>query len=61
VDVIQHVEHALNVCREDHVGIGTDGGIPTVELTAEYGSESARRSGGDGPWACLRQVKNRMT
>ena len=35
-DVIQHVEHALKVCGEDHVGIGTDGGIPTVELTAEY-------------------------
>ena len=35
-DVIQHVEHALNVCGEDHVGIGTDGGLSTVELTAEY-------------------------
>lgn len=35
-DVIQHVEYALNVCGEDHVGIGTDGGIPPVELTAEY-------------------------
>lgn len=35
-DVIQHVEHALKVCGEDHVGIGTDGGISPVELTAEY-------------------------
>ena len=35
-DVIQHVEHALNVCGEDHVGIGTDGGLSPVELTAEY-------------------------
>jgi membrane dipeptidase len=35
-DVIQHVEHALNVCGEDHVGIGTDGGISPVDLTTEY-------------------------
>ena len=24
-DVIRHLEHAVNVCGEDHVGIGTDG------------------------------------
>lgn len=24
-DVVRHVEHAINVCGEDHVGIGTDG------------------------------------
>lgn len=24
-DVLRHIEHALNVCGEDHVGIGTDG------------------------------------
>ena len=35
-DVIQHMEHALKVCGEDHVGIGTDGRISPVELTAEY-------------------------
>jgi membrane dipeptidase len=35
-DVIKHVEHALNVCGEDHVGIGTDGALPTVEVTAEF-------------------------
>jgi membrane dipeptidase len=35
-DVIQHLEHALKVCGEDHVGIGTDGGISPVELTDEY-------------------------
>jgi len=34
--VIQHVEHALNVCGEDHVGIGTAGAPPTVEVTAEF-------------------------
>jgi membrane dipeptidase len=35
-DIIQHVEHALKVCGEDHVGIGTDGRISSVELTDEY-------------------------
>jgi membrane dipeptidase len=24
-DLIHHLEHAVNVCGEDHVGIGTDG------------------------------------
>lgn len=36
IDVIRHIEHALNVCGEDHVGIGTDAGIAPVERTPEY-------------------------
>lgn len=32
-DVIRHIEHALNVCGEDHIGIGTDGGISAVQVT----------------------------
>jgi len=35
-DVLRHIEHAINVCGEDHVGIGTDGGIPPLDLTPEY-------------------------
>ena len=35
-DVIAHIEHALDVCGEDHVGIGTDGTISAVQLTDEY-------------------------
>lgn len=34
-DVMRHVEHALNVAGEDHVGVGTDGSISPVSLTAE--------------------------
>lgn len=34
--VIQHIEHALDVCGEDHVGIGTDGRISPLHLTPEY-------------------------
>jgi membrane dipeptidase len=35
-DVVRHVEHAVRVAGEDHVGVGTDGVISRVELTAEY-------------------------
>lgn len=35
-DVVRHVEHAVQVCGEDHVGIGTDGTISPVHLTPAY-------------------------
>ena len=35
-DVVAHVEHAWNVCGEDHVSIGTDGGLSAVVLTPEF-------------------------
>lgn len=35
-DVIRHLEHAVNVCGEDHVGLGTDGAISGVEITEAY-------------------------
>jgi membrane dipeptidase len=35
-DLIRHIDHAVQVCGEDHVGIGTDGTISAVELTPEY-------------------------
>ncbi len=35
-DVVAHIEHAINVCGEDHVGIGTDGGTTGVDNMAEY-------------------------
>lgn len=31
-DVIAHIEHAVKICGEDHVGIGTDGGTTPVDL-----------------------------
>jgi membrane dipeptidase len=31
-DLIRHLEHAVNVCGEDHVGLGTDGSISGTEL-----------------------------
>ncbi|MFC3051569.1 dipeptidase [Kordiimonas pumila] len=31
MDVVRHIEHAVNVCGEDHVGIGTDGGTTKID------------------------------
>lgn len=35
-DVIRHLEHAVNVCGEDHVGLGTDGSISATVLDDAY-------------------------
>lgn len=40
IDVIHHIEHAVNVCGEDHVGIGTDAGIAPIERTPEFEAEN---------------------
>jgi membrane dipeptidase len=39
VDVIAHLEHALKVCGEDHVGIGSDGLSSGVKLDPKYREE----------------------
>ncbi len=41
-DVVRHIEHAVNVCGEDHVGIGTDGGTTAVDDMVAYRAEAAR-------------------
>lgn len=38
-DVVAHIEHALNVCGEDHVGIGTDGGTTPVDDLQAYAAD----------------------
>jgi membrane dipeptidase len=35
-DVIRHLEHMIQVAGEDHVSIGTDGGISAEALTPEF-------------------------
>ena len=35
-DVIRHLEHAIDVMGEDHVAIGTDGGLSPEVLDAEF-------------------------
>ena len=35
-DVVRHIEHAINLCGEDHVSIGTDGSTTPVPDLAAY-------------------------
>ncbi|MCP2337779.1 dipeptidase [Actinomadura rupiterrae] len=35
-DVVAHLKHAVNVCGEDHVGIGTDGSVTAIEDLDAY-------------------------
>ncbi len=35
-DLLRHVDHAVGVCGEDHVGIGSDQGIVPIDDTPEY-------------------------
>ena len=41
-DVVAHIEHAVNVCGEDHVGIGTDGSVTAIDDLAAYQTSLAR-------------------
>ena len=40
IDVIRHVEHMIDVCGEDHVGLGTDSQVPPVERTEAFEKEN---------------------
>ena len=40
IDVIRHIEHMIDVCGEDHVGLGTDSQVPPVERTAQFEKEN---------------------
>lgn len=46
-DVVAHIDHAVNVCGEDHVGIGTDGDVSQIDdlkaYEAKLAEEIARR------------------
>ena len=39
VDLIAHLEHAIDVCGEDHVGLGTDGGTTAIDDMAAFRRE----------------------
>lgn len=46
-DVVSHLEHAIRVCGEDHVGIGTDGSFSPIDdmdsYRRTYAQSSAKR------------------
>jgi membrane dipeptidase len=35
-DVVAHIDHAVNVCGEDHVGVGTDGEVTQIDDLEAY-------------------------
>ncbi|RYD45326.1 MAG: peptidase M19 [Sphingomonadales bacterium] len=35
-DVVRHIDHAVNLCGEDHVGIGTDGHVGQIDDLQAY-------------------------
>ena len=35
-DVLRHLEHAIDVCGEDHVGIGSDQGIVPLDVSGDF-------------------------
>ncbi|WP_404713515.1 dipeptidase [Sphingomonas sp. MMS24-J13] len=41
-DVVAHIDHAVNVCGEDHVGIGTDGSVTQIDDLRKYESALAK-------------------
>ena len=54
-DFLRHIDHAVQVCGEDHVGIGTDNSITPLDLTPEFRAahagfvEQRRRAGISAP------------
>lgn len=42
-DLIRHLEHAIDVCGEDHVGIGTDGMTSAIAITDQYRKDFAQQ------------------
>ena len=55
-DVVAHIDHAVSVCGEDHVGIGTDGEVSAIDdldayrarLAAEIAGRAAAGIGATG-------------
>lgn len=39
--VVAHIDHAINICGEDHVGIGTDGSISEIPDMKQYLEQQA--------------------
>jgi membrane dipeptidase len=41
-DVVAHIDHAVKVCGEDHVGIGTDGSVTQIDDLQAYQAALAK-------------------
>jgi membrane dipeptidase len=45
-DVVAHIDHAVKVCGEDHVGIGTDGSVTAIDDLEAYKANLAAEVAG---------------
>lgn len=62
-DFVRHVEHLVNVCGIDHVGIGTDKGGPgpATGVMAEFPGDMAQQLPGQFNWSGFRDEEHRIT
>lgn len=62
-DFVRHVEHLVDVCGIDHVGIGTDKGGPgpTTGTVIDYPDDVAWLPPGQFSWSGFRDEEHRMT
>ncbi|MDR7544277.1 MAG: membrane dipeptidase [Armatimonadota bacterium] len=62
-DFCRHVEHLVNVCGIDHVGIGTDkaGPGPGTDSMIEYPKTMPDRRPGTFDWSGFRKEEHRLT
>jgi membrane dipeptidase len=62
-DFCRHVDHLVDVCGIDHVGIGTDkaGRGPGTESIVEYPASMPRHRPGTFDWAGFRLKEHRLT
>ncbi|MDR7419883.1 MAG: dipeptidase [Armatimonadota bacterium] len=62
-DFCRHVEHLVNVCGIDHVGIGTDkaGPGPGTDSLVEYPKTMPDRRPGTFDWSGFRREEHRLT
>ena len=62
-DFARHIEHLVDVCGIDHVGIGTDktGPGPGTESIVEYPASMPRHRPGTFDWAGFRLKEHRLT
>jgi membrane dipeptidase len=40
--VVAHIDHAVNICGDDHVGIGTDGSVTQIDDLEVYQAALAK-------------------
>lgn len=62
-DFCRHVEHLVNVCGVDHVGIGTDkaGPGPGTDSMVEYPATMPKRRSNAFDWTGFRDEEHRLT